>query len=262
LSPDGRQVATARLGEGIWTVTLERPVPNRAASGLHPIWSPDGTRIVSLFQGRGIGTFDLAVTTLVSGVREVIWETGPAPGRTTGVVKPVAWSRDGRIVWANGSSKSLWTMRLGDPQSAFEFLNDDAEKPEARLSPDGRWIAYATNRSGAFEVEVRSFPEIGPAHPVSVGGGGFPRWRADGRELYFVSAASQITSVSFTPGTPPVIGKPLPLFEIRVPAHPNRYQFSGYGYDVTPDGTRFLVNRLVSEPETDMTIITGWNPTR
>jgi eukaryotic-like serine/threonine-protein kinase len=260
LSPDGREVATMR-SDGIWTMNLERPVPNRVTSGAHPIWSPDGMRILSLFQGRGGGTFDLVATTVTTGGAESVVETGPAPARTTGVLKPIGWLRQGTIVWVNGSSNSLWTMPIADPRQAAELLDDGAVKPEARLSPDGRWIAYATNRSGRFEVEVRSFP-TGPAHPVSTEGGGYPRWRADGRELYFVSATSRLMSVAFAPGIRPAIGKPEALFEVQVPVHPNRFQFAGYGYDASPDGSRFLVNRLVSEPETSMSIIVNWSPPR
>ena len=148
------------------------------------------------------------------------------------------------------------------PRAAIEFLNDGSEKPEARVSPDGRWIAYSTDRSGRFEIEVRSFPSLGSASPVSIAGGGYPRWRADGRELYFVSPGSHIMAVTFAPGTPPALGKPVDLFEVRLPTHPNRFQFAGYGYDVSADGSRFLVNRLVSDPEISMSVIAGWNPPR
>jgi Tol biopolymer transport system component len=274
LSPDGQQVvmATTRSLE-IWTMTLERPVPSLVRGGIadspvtvygtaQPIWSPDGTRVLAT-STRGVGSFDLAITTLATGAAETVVETGPAPGRTTGVVKPLGWLSDGRtIVWANGSSKSFWTMPLGDPKQTVEFLDDGAEKPEGRLSPDGRWIAYSTNRSGRYEVEVRSFPKIGPAYPVSLEGGGYPRWRADGRGLFYLSASSRIMAATFTPGNPPAIGRAEPLFEVRVPSHPNRFQFDGYGYDVSKDGSRFLVNRLVSEPESSMSVIVNWRPPR
>ena len=164
---------------------------------------------------------------MTTGGAESVVETGPAPARTTGVLKPIAWLRQGTIVWVNGSSNSLWAMPIAGPRQAAEPLDDGVVKPEARLSPDGRWIAYATNRMGRFEVEVRTFPTTGPAHPVSTQGGGYPRWRADGRELYFVSATSRIMAVAFAPETPPTIGKPEELFEVQVPVHPNRFQFAG-----------------------------------
>ena len=133
---------------------------------------------------------------------------------------------------------------------------------EARVSPDGRWIAYASDRSGRFEIEVSSFPEPGHSYPVSVEGGGYPRWRADGRELYFLSADARMMAATFRPGTPPTIGTPAPLFEVRLIAHPDRMSFAHYEYDVNADGSRFLINRLVSAADTSMAIIVDWNPSR
>jgi WD40-like Beta Propeller Repeat len=132
-------------------------------------------------------------------------------------------------------------------------------KPEARLSPDGRWMVYSSNRSGRFEGEVRSFPQNGPTYPVSFEGGGYPRWRADGRELYFVSPGSQIMTVTFTPGTPPTIGKPEALFEVRTPAHTRTaFNFPDMAMTspLTDRDSSSIV--LVSEPETSMSIIVNW----
>ena len=106
---------------------------------------------------------------------------------------------------------------------------------------------------------MRSFPRAGPSYAVSVEGGGYPRWRADGRELYFVSPSSRMMAAAFAPGTPPTIGKAEPLFEVHLLTHPSR-DFNEYEYDVSGDGSRFLVNRLVSESETSMSIIVDWRP--
>ena len=141
-------------------------------------------------------------------------------------------------------------------------LKDGASVSEARVSPDGRWIAYASDRSGRFEVEVRSFPEPGHSSPVSVEGGGYPRWRADGRELYFLSADARLMAATFAAGTPPTIGTPAPLVEVRLVAHPDRMSFAAYEYDVNADGSRFLINRLISPADVNMTVIVDWNPLR
>ena len=106
------------------------------------------------------------------------------------------------------------------------------------------------------------FPEGGTRYPVSVDGGGYPRWRADGRELYFLSADARLMATTFSTGSRPTIGRPAPLFEARLIAHANRGIFAGYEYDVAADGSRFLINRLVSPPEASMTVIVGWNPMR
>ena len=131
---------------------------------------------------------------------------------------------------------------------------------EARLSPDDKWLAYATNRSGRFEIEVRSFPVPGPRYVVSLEGGGYPRWRADGRELYFIAGNSRVMAVDVTSGDPPRFGKPTQLFEVGLVAHPDRGSFAAFEYDVAADGSRFLVNRLVSPADTSLTIIVNWSP--
>jgi hypothetical protein len=139
-------------------------------------------------------------------------------------------------------------------------LQEDAMNLEARLSPDDKWLAYATNRSGRFEIEVRSFPVPGPRYVVSLEGGGYPRWRADGRELYFIAGTSRVMAVSVTPGDPPRFSAPTPLFEVDLVTHPSRVFFAAFEYDVAADGSRFLVNRLVSPSDTSMTIIVNWSP--
>ncbi len=171
LSPDRQQVATHRSRE-IWTLNLARPVPTRVSRGLyrHPIWSPDGAHLLLLFQGRGIGTFDLVTASVVTGDIETLREVPQ-------LSKPVAWLRDGLMVWIETPS-SIWTMRAkGQPVA---FLRDGGQTFEARVSPDGRWIAYATDRSGRFEIEVQStLPAIGtPAGAVR----GDVEWAASARD--------------------------------------------------------------------------------
>jgi hypothetical protein len=241
-------------------MNVARPAPARVAQGAldrHPVWSPDGVRILTLFQGRGIGTFDLVATSLATGERERVHQ-----GRN--LAKPMGWTRDGRLVWIEGTSPpvgpGIWTKPANG--QAAPIRQDGAQTLEARVSSDGRWIAYATNRSGRFEIEVSSFPEPGQRYPVSVDGGGYPRWRADGRELYFLSADSRLMAATFTAGTPPAIGVPVPLFEVRLVAHPDRGSFAAYEYDVNADGSRFLVNRMITPPDPSLTVITGWNPPR
>lgn len=253
LSPDRQQVATHRSRE-IWTLNLARPVPTRVTRGLyrHPIWSPDGTHLLLLFGGRGIGTFDLVSASVVTGDVETLREA-PMP------LKTVAWLRDGLMVWIEMPS-SIWTMRAkGQP---VVVLRGGGQTFEARVSPDGRWIAYATDHSGRLEIQVQSLLEPGMRYPVSVAGGGYPRWRADGRELYFISADSRLMAATFTAATPPAIGTPAALFEVTLNAHPDRATFAGYEYDVNADGSRFLINRMVSPPQTSMSIIVDWNPSR
>lgn len=259
LSPDGKQVATYRAGE-VWTLNLARPVASRVTSGngsRHAFWSPDGLAILTTFQGRGIATFDLVATSVATGEIETI-------GQFVNMVKTVAWMKDGRMAWIESNPSGTGTRvvtRSAGGKGATVF-SEATRTEEARVSPDGRWIAYATDRSGRIEVEVRSFPDPGPRYPVSSEGGGYPRWRADGRELYFLSAAGRIMAASFTAAPAPVIGVPAVLFEVALIAHPDRGNFAEYEYDVNSDGTRFLVNRMVTPPQTSLSVTVDWNPPR
>ena len=261
LSPDGQRVATLR-GEAIWTLELARPVLNRVTQSAirHPIWSPDGTRMASVNLGRGIGIFSLQVISTATGDATTLFDSSAN-------VKPLDWTRDGQTLVFNqtvdkSNARGIWMMPVNQPQRATLYLQDGAQHLEGRLSPDDKWLAYSTDRSGRFEVEVQSFPVPGARHAVSFGGGGYPRWRADGRGLYHLSANSRLMAVAVTPGTPPVFGKPEPLFEADLVAHPDRGNFAAYEYDVSADGSRFLVNRQVAEPVTSLTIILNWNPLR
>jgi Tol biopolymer transport system component len=261
LSPDGQRLATVR-GADIWMLDPARPVPTRATRGrnLHPIWSPDGTRIASVYQGRGIGTFDLEVTSVSTGSFTTVLQA-------TYNVKPLGWTPDGKTLIFNRTvdktlARPIWTVEIDEPRRANPYLADAAQNLEGRLSPDGKWMAYSTDQSGRFEIEVRGFPAAGARYPVSLEGGGYPRWRADGRELYYVSANSRLIAVTVAPGDPPRFGKPEPLFEVKLVAHPDRANFAEYEYDVSADGSRFLVNRMVSPPETSMSVIVDWNPPR
>ncbi len=257
LSPDRHQLATVRADE-LWTMDLARPVPVRLSPGQHrhPVWSPDGRRLLLMNQSRGVAVFELVHAGVTSGdVTTVL--------RGSSVVKPAGWLRDGRLVWIQagpiGSAQASIRITAGDGRSE-EVLADAASFIfEARVSPDERWIAYSSNRSGRFEIEVSSFPTPGRRYQVSTEGGGFPRWRADGRELFYLSADSRLMAVPFEAGTAPAIGTPAPLFEVRLVAHPDRGTFAEYEYDVNADGSQFLLNRLVIPPDPAMTVIINWN---
>jgi eukaryotic-like serine/threonine-protein kinase len=259
LSPNGQELATYRAGD-TWIVNLERPVANRVTRGdnRHPIWSADGSQVITTYQGRGLGTFDLDVTSIGTGRTRTVLES-------TLNVKPLGVTPENEtLVFGRSVDKSLArdivAMRIADPNTITPFLRDGAQNLEARLSADGKWIAYSTDRSGRFEVEVQSFPVPGRRHVVSLAGGGQPRWRSDGKEVYFLSADAHLMAVPFTPGNPPVLSAPVRLFEVSLVAHPDRANFAAYEYDVSHDGSRFLVNRQISPPETNMTIIVNWSP--
>jgi Tol biopolymer transport system component len=123
----------------------------------------------------------------------------------------------------------------------------------ARFSPDGRWIAYAVDDSGRSEVFVTDFPEGTQRWQVSTDGGTQPRWRRDGRELFYAAPDGKIMSVEIGSGRTFQAGAPKVLFETLSP------WMAGFDfYDVAPDGQRFLMNLPPSQSTPPLSLIVNW----
>lgn len=175
---------------------------------------------------------------------------------------PIGWTQDERnIVWV-GANYDIWISPVGHQEQATPFMQT-GRNPEGRLSPNGDWIAYASDLNdaaqGRFEIVIQRFPHPGPRYVVSQDGR-FPRWRADGKELFFFTG-TQLMAASVTLGDPAVIGVPRVLFDSRVV--PQRgapgIVFRTYEYDVGDvAGTRFLMNELVSEPVRTLDVVMNW----
>jgi hypothetical protein len=124
------------------------------------------------------------------------------------------------------------------------------------LSPDGRWLAYTSNESGREQVYVERFPEGGSKRQISYDGGAQPRWRGDGKELFYVGIDARVMAVPVSGSTALEAGVPVALFQSRMPGA--SYTSAGHTYDVTADGQRFLANVTVTELGPPITIITNW----
>jgi Tol biopolymer transport system component len=121
------------------------------------------------------------------------------------------------------------------------FLTSKASESNGMISPDGKWVAYASNESGDWEIYVTTFPTAAGKWQVSRGGGTEPRWRADGKEIFYIGAGSTLTAVPVSSAGTFAAGNPTPLFRTQLRAQVSSTdQFS---YDATTDGQRFLVNR-------------------
>ena len=137
-------------------------------------------------------------------------------------------------------------MRPREEKTAKPFLASRFNEIQARFSPDGRWIAYASDESGRFEVYVRRFPTGGAQSPISVGGGTQPEWRRDGKELFYISADGKLMVVDIgSSGSTLTAGVPRSLFDVEIPESSAPY---ANDYAVTADGQHFLVNSLVDQP--------------
>ncbi len=264
LSPDGRRVAMRRMVQGnidIWLRDQLRGGMTRltfdAAGESVPVWSPDGTRIA--FNSNRTGVYNLyAKASNGSGAEAQLVDS-----RNNLVTND--WSRDGRwLLYAERhptTGRDLWAFDMTSPDRAPRVVaNTPAEEVLAAFSPDGRWVAYQTNESGRFEVVVQPFPDAVGRWQVSTAGGVAPRWRADGRELYFLAPDATMMAVPVTAaGTSLEAGTPVPLFRTRIvdggTVTNNRPQ-----YAVARDG-RFLINQPVADASAaPITLILNWNP--
>jgi len=141
---------------------------------------------------------------------------------------------------------------MAGERKPFSFAKTPFIETQARFSPDGRWIAYTSTESGKTEVYVQRFQGGGERVQVSNAGGTSPRWRGDGRELFFVGPAPnrQVMSVQVTTGETFTAGTPAPLFKVELR--------NTLDFEVARDGQRFIINTDAGVPATPLTVITGW----
>jgi hypothetical protein len=176
--------------------------------------------------------------------------------------RPYSWSPDGRfVVYITYSpNTNLGVLPLFGDRQPLKPPPGGFGTTLAQVSPDGRWMAYGSGESGRMEVYVRSFPTPGGKWQVSKDGAGSPRWRGDGKELFFYAADGQLMAVPIKAGETAVeVGTATPLFTPRVlngPSYPNGFRAQ---YDVTRDGQRFLLNVPAEEAAPpSITVVMNW----
>jgi eukaryotic-like serine/threonine-protein kinase len=140
----------------------------------------------------------------------------------------------------SGEYLELLPAAGGEPT---RFLNSQGSETNGQISPDGKWVAYASDESGAWEIYVTSFPAAAGKWQVSRGGGSEPRWRGDGKEIFYISPSGMMMAVPVNSDRSFATGTPAPLFQVRGRAPISSTDV--FTYDVTKDGKRFLVNRYV-----------------
>jgi len=254
LSPDASRVALTRMDLGtvssnIWLNefgrnTLTRITSERLGDG-DPVWSPDGTHVAysSVRSGR-TGLYEKAANG--SGSEQVLLE--PSVRRSLD-----DWSPDGRFLLysqVDGRTKSdLWVMPLSGNRQPTVYVNSEFNETHGQFSPDGHWIAYASDESGRAEIYVRPFPLAADSGKwtVSHGGGVTPRWRHDGKELFFLTnnlRTAMVATVSYAPSFTTSV--PVPAFRASIQINAAT-SGSGFNWDVTADGTKFLLPTLETQ---------------
>jgi Tol biopolymer transport system component len=171
-----------------------------------------------------------------------------------GLQQPEDVSRDGRLLaYLNQIETSAFNIRLlplDGEREPVRWLPTPFNQSSPRFSPDGLWIAYESDESGSREVYVALTKGAGEKRRISREGGRQPRWSQDGRELYYVSSRGTLAAVPVTPGPKWTAGAPTSLFRIDAEIE---------NYDVTPDGSRFLICTPVEKsPESPLRVILNW----
>jgi dipeptidyl aminopeptidase/acylaminoacyl peptidase len=266
LARNGEQAAVQRWDSetrrvSIWLGDLQRRAWSRFTFGesgeMWPVWSPDGRHLAfASTRSSGLAAIYEVGTSSHSGEKLLLQEST--------VLTPLDWSPDGRYLLFQSigaaQNRHIKALSLKEPREIMKFPELDGTQFDAitaRFSPDGRWVAYASNESGAFEVYVRPFPfTAGSKHAVSTAGGYSPRWRPDGKELFYVGPDRRLMSVAVTASTPLRLGMPHPLFELPVQV-PGRATGES-PFDVSADGTRFLVDRVLHTTEQPLTVVLNW----
>jgi len=258
LSRDGRRAAVARVDEAqsdadIWLYDVDRGTETRLArpgsDESDPLFSPEGDTLYfgsSGDEGSSVVRRDLASgkeTTLFSA--KEIYSTGP-----------MSLSPDGAVMTCEDRSRLAYadlvlrpTDGRGEAKVLLRTPGDDAY---GQISPDGRWLLWASDDSGRYEVYVAPFPGGGSRVQVSRDGGTQPRWSPARSEILFKTPGNVLTAVRIETGSGTVsVGTPTPLFPV--------VEFTGWTYDVSADGQRFLVREPMAEGDASpITLLTDW----
>jgi dipeptidyl aminopeptidase/acylaminoacyl peptidase len=167
------------------------------------------------------------------------------PNKSTSTLWVLDWSRDGRfILYAASDPKTkvdLWYLPTAGDRKPVQWLQTEFNETQGQFSPDGRWVAYTSDESGAEQIYVRPFPASGRKWPISNSGGWQPRWSGDGKELFYVTPDRRLMVAAIRAGSDFEASVPHPLFSTTILQVAQNLIFL---YDVTADGRRFLINTV------------------
>jgi serine/threonine protein kinase/Tol biopolymer transport system component len=277
LSRDGTRLMLHRhddtiAGGGLWLLDRTRNTTSRFTFDLsHNVtaqWSPKDDKVAFGSDRDG-------------GRMNIYWKDASGAGpdelllKTEDPTNLSDWSRDGRfLIYSMMSAKSdsdIWVLPLGDDRKPFPFLRTDAGEGIGRLSPDGRWMAYVSNETGRNQVYVQPFPATGGKWQISPNGGTQPRWRADGKELYYLGPGTRPQHLSMMAVSMAATGT---ILRPSIPSLLFETTFSGalaigggmnpglitQSYAVSNDGQRFFVLSLVpTEARPEIKVIVNWS---
>jgi len=263
LSPDGRRVAAGLLDpdgrqSDVWLLDLSRGAKTRLTfnpqSDGDPVWSPDGKRIAFSSNRAGDGHIHIYDTSASATGDDQLSLNSSADD------VPTNWSRDGKKIlfmrFQNEVPGSVWVLSLDDHQAKPLLQSPSFSQAAGTFSPNGRFVAYESTESGRLEVYVQTFPVSGQKWLISSGGGGVPRWRDDGKEIFYLTEDGRVMSAELKSDSSfeNVVTKQLFQLEIKLT--------SGYPFTVSGDGSRFLINTPAeANNPAPMVVLVNWPAT-
>lgn len=258
LSPDGHRIATDESNANGRTVDIWIHEPVRGARKLTfdlgldqvPIWSPNGKQI--MFSSNHEFSWHLYLKNADgSGSEDMVF----ASSVNMGTFHPWDWSRDGKYVLIRKLNE-LWYLSLPE-RVAKPLLQEKWTVRNAQFSSDGRWMAYASNETGNMEIYVAPFPSSSGKWQVSSAGGEEPRWRNDGKELFYLSGEGKMMAVAVKTEASFEGSSPVALFQTH-----RRQPVSSqdlFSYDVSGDGQRFLIATKMDETNAaPLSVLLNW----
>jgi len=259
LSPDGTQIAVTRALPNetqVWIKQLATGTFSRLSFDVtnadRPAWTPDGREVAFLATRDGVRTAWVRRADGTGNTRPAI------PGSPR--LDEITYGPLGRyaVLRSEGTgdgTRHLLVVEPGKDTMPRTLIDSPFDHYGPALSPDGRWLAYVSQESGAPEVYVRPFPNVGDTrYAVSAGGGQEPLWRRDGKELFYRTSRGDLFAVPVSPGTAFVHGTPKLLFT-NPTLSPDSYHRA---YDVSPDGTRFLMIDAGGGDASSLQVIFNW----
>ncbi len=269
LSMDGRHVGVFRLvneNMDIWSYDRVRHLWDRITvsprDDLYPLWSPDGLRIVFAEDEGAGGAINLHSKLLSAPTGE-----GESTLLSTAEPKfPMDWSRDGRFllygILTSQTGIDLWVLPMEGDKTPREVIKTEFNEQLAQFSPDGKWIAYQSDKTGRNEIYLRRFPGSGSDTPVTADGGTQVRWNPNGKELFYIAPDDRMMAVpiqSLRNGEELEPGTPVPLFLTNIGS--TAVNVFRQQYVVLPDGQSFMLNSTVGDSlSSPITVILNWVP--